>query len=77
MFFFANQSPLKTDRYEFHKSHTSKVSNTSFIYMLYEIEDITLDLLDNYLEPQKPDSIDIQSQTMRAFETEQKIIEMS
>ena len=59
VFFFANQAPLETERYEFHKNHESKVSNSSFIYMLYEIEDVSLDMIANYLEPQKPDSIDI------------------
>jgi len=55
VFFFANQAPLETERYEFHRNHKSKVANSSFIYMLYELEDISLDMLKNYLEKEKPE----------------------
>jgi len=46
--------PLETDRYEFHKSHKSKVADSSFIYMLYEIQDVSLETISTYLEPEKP-----------------------
>jgi hypothetical protein len=36
VFYFTNQMPLLTERYEFHKNKHSPVANTSFIYMLFE-----------------------------------------
>lgn len=30
--------------------------------MLFEIENVSLDLISNYLDPPKPDSIDIENQ---------------
>ena len=42
VFYLANQSSLNTDRYEFHKSRKSQVADSSYIYMLYEIQNVTL-----------------------------------
>lgn len=37
IFYFAHKESLKTERYEFHKSRFSKVADSSFIYMLYDV----------------------------------------
>ena len=50
VFYFLNQEPLETERYEFHVSRASKVSTESYIYMLFEQENMDIDMLDDYLE---------------------------
>jgi hypothetical protein len=45
-----------TERYEFHKSKYSVVSNTSFIYMLQEVQNLELDQLEAYLQTDEKDN---------------------
>ena len=49
-FFFAEREPLQTERFEFHKSKSSPVSSTSYIYMLHMQQNVELEQLDDYLD---------------------------
>lgn len=42
VFYFTNQQPLATERYEFHKNKNSSIADSSFIYMLQEMKDLSL-----------------------------------
>ena len=50
IFYFAHKEPLKTERYEFHKSRYSKVAESSFIYMLYDVEHVEIGQVEEYLK---------------------------
>jgi len=50
VFFFTNKDALDTDRFEFHKSKSSVVSDRSYVFMLYQQQDVDISLLDDYLE---------------------------
>jgi hypothetical protein len=50
IFYFAHKEPLKTERYEFHKSRYSKVADSSFIYMLYQVEHVEISQIEEYLK---------------------------
>ena len=56
VFFFANHDSLETERFEFYKNKQSQVGNTSYIYMIYEQENVDVDTLSNYLETNTDDT---------------------
>jgi hypothetical protein len=61
IFYFANKEGLKTERYEFHKSRFSKVAESSFIYMLYNVQHVEISHVEEYLKVDQEtlDSIDM------------------
>jgi hypothetical protein len=50
MFFFTNKEGLQTERFEFHKSKKSSVADISYIYMLYQQQNVDIKVLDEYLD---------------------------
>ena len=67
VFYLANEQALETDRYEFHKNRKSEVANSSYVYMLYELDDIDVNKLENYL------SSDLDDSTLNLLEQESQI----
>lgn len=52
IFFFAHHEPLNVERFEVHKSKSSPVADSSFIYMLETKENLEVTKLEDYFTEQ-------------------------
>ena len=68
VFFFSNEQPLETDKYEFHKNRKSLVANSSYVYMLYELDNIDVGIIEDYL------ATDISDSTIQMLKQEENAV---